>query len=176
MWKYAFYPLDAAESQYGGWVGLSDIAPLGNGNFLVLERDNQAGPDAAIKRIYQINLADFTFDDGTTIEKVLIKDIYEDLAASMGSIIEKVEGLAVTKSGAMWVNSDNDGVDDSSGEHQLMNVGELVMADVPVPPPARTEPPLEESEGPTNETSGGKTAATTTAGAVGMVMLSILGF
>ena len=40
-WKYAFYPLDDPESLNGGWVGLSDIAPLGDGKFLVLERDNQ---------------------------------------------------------------------------------------------------------------------------------------
>lgn len=42
-------PLDAPESQFGGWVGLSDIAPIGEGQFLVLERDNQGGPDAAIR-------------------------------------------------------------------------------------------------------------------------------
>ena len=122
-WKYAFYPLDVAESQNGGWVGLSDIAPLGHGHFLVLERDNQGGPDAAIKRIYKIDLGDFTFADGTTVEKVLFKDIVQDLAASKGGIIEKVEGLAVTKCGAIWINTDNDGVDDNSGEQLLLNVG-----------------------------------------------------
>ncbi|MGB3518969.1 MAG: esterase-like activity of phytase family protein, partial [Elainellaceae cyanobacterium] len=50
-----FYPLDEVESQNGGWVGLSDISPLGDDRFLVLERDNQGGPDAAIKRLYTIN-------------------------------------------------------------------------------------------------------------------------
>lgn len=40
-WMFVHYPLDAVESQYGGWVGLSDITPLGDGKFLVLERDNQ---------------------------------------------------------------------------------------------------------------------------------------
>lgn len=28
-WKFVFYPLGQPESQNGGWVGLSDIAPLG---------------------------------------------------------------------------------------------------------------------------------------------------
>ena len=49
-----FYPLDDVESQYGGWVGLSDITNVGEGEYLVLERDNQGGPDAAIKRIYHM--------------------------------------------------------------------------------------------------------------------------
>jgi hypothetical protein len=40
-WKFVFYPLDAPESVLGGWVGLSDITPIGAGNFLVVERDNQ---------------------------------------------------------------------------------------------------------------------------------------
>lgn len=41
-WRFVFYPLDAPVSQYsGGWVGLSDIAPLGSGAFLVVERDNR---------------------------------------------------------------------------------------------------------------------------------------
>ena len=41
MWKFLFYPLDTVESQNGGWVGLSEISPLGNGQFFVLERDDQ---------------------------------------------------------------------------------------------------------------------------------------
>ena len=44
-WRFVYYPLDAVESQNGGWVGLSEIAPLGQGRYLVLERDNQSGPD-----------------------------------------------------------------------------------------------------------------------------------
>ena len=40
-WSFVYYPLDAPKSQNGGWVGLSDIAPLGEGMFLVLERDDQ---------------------------------------------------------------------------------------------------------------------------------------
>ena len=70
-WKYAFYPLDAAESLNGGWVGLSDIAPLGKGKFLVLERDNQGGPDAALKKIYSIDLGDYSWEDGTLLTKML---------------------------------------------------------------------------------------------------------
>jgi len=126
-WSYLFYPLDEVESQNGGWVGLSDIAPLGSdGNeFLILERDNQGGPDAAIKRIYKIDLGDYSYENGDIVGKTLFKDLIKegDLTKMNGSIIEKVEGLAVTQSGKMWIATDNDGVDDSSGEQVLLNVG-----------------------------------------------------
>lgn len=152
-WKYAYYPLDAVESQYGGWIGLSDIAPVGNGNFLVLERDNQGGPDAAVKRIYQINLGDFMWEDGAVLEKVLVKDIMEDLMMTKGSIIEKVEGLTVTSSGSMWINTDNDGVDDNSGEQVLMHIGEFMMKNVEAPP-SNLPPPETDDEAPVEDDDG----------------------
>ena len=197
-WKYAFYPLDAPESQYGGWVGLSDIAPIGDGQFLVLERDNQGGPDAAIKRIYQINLGDFSFEDGSAVEKVLVRDLYEDLQSTKGGIFEKVEGLAVTSSGSMWVNSDNDGIDDSAGEQLFMNVGEYTMTEVgePVPPANMPETMPEEGDGMEKDeeemggdmdgdmekeemedtTSGSGTAATMISVALGMSVVAMFGF
>jgi|GEM_PF-105805 hypothetical protein len=114
-----FYPLDAVESQNGGWVGLSDISPLGNNNFLVLERDNQGGPDAAIKRLYSINLSDLS--SGDTIEKYFVRDLIPDFTAAGGLMPEKLEGLAVTEN-QIWVINDNDGVDDNSGETQLVSL------------------------------------------------------
>jgi len=131
IWKHAFYPLDDPESQNGGWVGLSDIAPLGDGKFLVLERDNQAGHDAAIKKIYSIDLGDYSWEDGTLLTKTLVKDLIADgdLTKSNGQIIEKVEGLAVTSVGDIWINTDNDGVDDSSGESLLAKVGVYAGSD-----------------------------------------------
>eukprot|EP00956_Cyclotella_meneghiniana_P012416 scaffold17628_cov77-Cyclotella_meneghiniana.AAC.6 len=126
-WKYVFYPIDDAESQYGGWVGLSDITNVGEGEYLVLERDNQGGPDAAIKRIYHIDVGVYAFSDGTVVKKELVKDIMDDLKKGNGSVIEKVEGMAVTSNGDIWIKSDNDGVDDNSGEQILMKVGEYEM-------------------------------------------------
>jgi hypothetical protein len=126
-WNFVFYQLDAPESQFGGWVGLSDLAALGGGSFLVLERDNQGGPDAAIKRVYRIELSDFAFAEGTLIsEKTLVRDLIPDLQASGGMVPEKIEGLAVTVRGDMWINNDNDGVDDNSGEQLLINLGTIV--------------------------------------------------
>ena len=117
-WSFVFYPLDTAESPAGGWVGLSDIAPLGNGIFLVLERDNQGGPDARIKRVYSVDLS--AVSDGDTITKTLDTDLMSVLTSRAGLPYEKVEGLTVSSDGTRWVVNDNDGVDDNSGEIQLL--------------------------------------------------------
>lgn len=123
-WKFVFYPLDAYSSQFaGGWVGLSEITSLGNGEFMVLERDNRGGLDASIKRLYKINLQ--TATDGQTITKTLIKDIKPVLGGTTGPLLEKVEGTAVTLKGDVYIVTDNDGVNDHSGETQLINLGKL---------------------------------------------------
>lgn len=125
-WTFFFYPLDAVESQAGGWVGLSDITAIGNGELLVLERDNQGGPDAAIKRIYKIAVADATA--GSTLGKTLVRDLMAegDLTATGGLVPEKLEGMAVTADGDLYIVNDNDGVDDNSGETRLINLGPVI--------------------------------------------------
>ena len=123
-WSFVFYPLDAVESQRGGWVGLSDITSLGDGTFLVVERDNQGGPDAAIKRLYTIDLS--SFEEGQTIDKTLVRDLIPDLLAPGGLVYEKIEGSAVTADGDVYIINDNDGVDDNSGETQLINLGNIL--------------------------------------------------
>jgi len=120
-WEFYFYPLDPSESPLGGRVVIADIAPLGDdAEFLVLERDDQAGPAAAVKRIYKIDLADHSPND--TIEKTLVRDIISDLRAEGGLIVEKVEGMAVDNTGDVWIVNDNDGVHLTNGETLLLNV------------------------------------------------------
>ena len=121
-WMFVFYPLDAPESQNGGWVGLSDISWVEDMKFYVLERDNQGGPDAAIKRIYSVDMDGV--EEGETLSKTLVRDLVPDYLATGGVVMEKVEGMAVTSSG-VWIINDNDGVDDNSGETQLINLGSL---------------------------------------------------
>lgn len=123
-WSFLFYPLDASESQNGGWVGLSDITSLDDGRFLVLERDNQGGPDAAVKRIYQINTNGLV--DGGIVTKTLVQDIMPSLKEANGQVAEKVEGMAMMPNGDLYIVNDNDGVDDNSGETQLINLGKIV--------------------------------------------------
>lgn len=38
-WTFFFYPLETPSAQNGGWADLSDITSLGNGEFMVIERD-----------------------------------------------------------------------------------------------------------------------------------------
>lgn len=127
LWTSVFYPLDASESQVDdAWVGLSDITSIGEGKFLVVERDNKAGLDAAIKRMYLVDLS--LVVDGQLISKVLAKDLLGDLLATGGAVIEKVEGSAYTPSGDVYVLTDNDGVDDNSGETQLLKIDGVNLA------------------------------------------------
>jgi hypothetical protein len=126
-WKFVYYPLDIALSQNGGWIGLSDIEALGEGRFLVIERDNQGGPDAALKKIYAISLGDFSMDELSVVNKVLVRDLIPDLKSTGGMVMEKIEGIAVDDDGNVWINNDNDGVDDNSGEQLLMNLGVMSL-------------------------------------------------
>ena len=122
-WQFMFYPLDAVTSPNGGWVGLSDITALGSGQFMLVERDNQGGPDARIKRLYTINLTGVA--NGATLTKTLVRDVLNDLKTPGGQVPEKIEGLARLANGDVLIVNDNDGVDDNSGEVQLINLGKL---------------------------------------------------
>ncbi len=123
-WEFVYYPLETAASQNGGWVGLSDISSMGNGEFLIIERDNQGGPDAAIKRLYSVDLSSYT--PGSTIIKTLVRDLMADLKAPGGLVAEKIEGSAVMANGDVYIINDNDGVDDNSGETNLINLGNIL--------------------------------------------------
>lgn len=128
-WTFYYYPLDAAASAYGGWVGLSELTAVGNDAFLVIERDNQAGADAAVKRIYKFSVAGLTpvADEGGApafplVPKQLVHDLMPDLRTTGGQVLEKIEGLTVLRNGDVLVVNDNDGVDDSNGETQLLKL------------------------------------------------------
>ncbi len=122
-WQFMFYPLDAVVSPNGGWVGLSDITALGSGKFMLVERDNQGGPDARIKRLYSIDLTGVAA--GATFAKTLMRDLINDLKAPGGAVPEKIEGAARLANGNVLIVNDNDGVDNNSGEVQLLNLGKL---------------------------------------------------
>ena len=128
-WSFAYYPLDVRESPNEGWVGLSEITALGGDEFAVLERDNQAGPDARIKKVYKFSVTGVAFKaDGEafeTVSKTLVDDLMDDLQAPNGLVLEKVEGMTVLPDGTTLVVNDNDGVDDSNGETQLLRIDGL---------------------------------------------------
>jgi hypothetical protein len=129
-WTFAHYPLEAPTSPNGGWVGLSDLTYLGDAEFALIERDNQGGPDAAIKLVttFSIDGVNFQANDQVAnfdvLAKVTVLDaLASDLFGPAGGLTpEKLEGLAVFADGRALIVNDNDGVDDNSGETQLLEV------------------------------------------------------
>jgi hypothetical protein len=121
-WGAVRYKLNEAQT---GWVGLSEIAAYGD-HLYVVERDNQLGSSAVTKRIYRIALAEMVpaplGGDLPVVGKQLVRDLLPDLRATGGFVLDKVEGLAIDADGTMWVATDNDGVDDHSGETMFFAV------------------------------------------------------
>lgn len=136
-WTFAYYEIEDPTSPNGGWVGLSEIVSLGAQRFAVIERDNQAGSDARIKKIYRFSIANVSFVENpdstdaanviSASEKKQVRDLISagDLTRLNGQIIEKVEGLAALPGGEAVIVTDNDGVDDSRGETQLLKLGDI---------------------------------------------------
>ncbi len=127
-WRFFYYPLDPVASPAGGFVGLSEIVALDSDTLLVLERDNQGGPDARIKRLYTVSIAGLTpapqGQPFPLLSKRLVRDLLPDLAAPRGWIQEKVEGVAVAADGDVYIVTDNDGVDENTGETQFLRLGD----------------------------------------------------
>jgi hypothetical protein len=131
QWTFFHYPLDAEESPNGGWVGLSEIVAVNDTTFAVIERDNQGNTDARIKKIYSFSVAGLTPQPQGGVFPVLSKtlraDLIPDLLHDNGLVIEKVEGLTILADGDVLIVTDNDGVDDNSGETQMINLGPVYL-------------------------------------------------
>ena len=124
-WGAVHYPLEKAEA---GWVGLSEITAHGDHVYIV-ERDNQIGAAAELKALYRVPLSQMqpapVGGELPVVEKELVRDFIPDLAQWNGYIVDKVEGFAVDIDGVAYVVTDNDGVDDSSGETFFWSIGKL---------------------------------------------------
>lgn len=124
-WGAVAYRLESAET---GWVGLSEIAAHGDHVYIV-ERDNQIGDAAKLKAIYRVALEDMQpaplGGELPLVTKEQVHDLIPDLLSLNGYIQDKVEGLAVMPDGTAWVSTDNDGVDDHSGETLFWSIGRL---------------------------------------------------
>lgn len=103
-----------------GWVGLSEI--VAHGDFMYfIERDNQHDTRAVTKIITRVPMSamDGMVALGETpsvLAPELVVDLLPYLTSTGGYVLDKVEGLAIAEDGTMWVSTDNDGVDDHSGE------------------------------------------------------------
>jgi len=130
-WTFAYYPLDEPTSSNGGWVGLSELIAIGGGRFAVIERDNQAGPDARVKQLASFSIDDVEFRphnrtvDFQTVRKSIVRNLVGDLKRSGGLVLEKVDGLAILPGGDACIVTNNAGVDNTNGETQLIELGKV---------------------------------------------------
>ena len=129
QWRFFYYPLDPVESPAGGWVGLSEITWAGDDRLLLLERDNVGGPDAGVKRLYAVSIRGVEPQPQGGVFPLLTKELVSDLLpalrATRGWTQEKVEGVGLAADGRIYVVTDNDGVDDSTGETLFLRLGAL---------------------------------------------------
>lgn len=121
-WSAVRYPLEKVDS---GWVGLSEITAH-EGYLYIVERDNGIGSSALIKRLYRVALDTLApaplGGELPLVEKTMVLDLLPMMLAEGGYALDKVEGFAINGNGTAWMVTDNDGVDDSSGETQFMSV------------------------------------------------------
>lgn len=109
-----------------GWVGLSEI--VAHGDFMYfIERDNQHDTRAVTKIITRVPMSAMEGmvalgETPAVLEPELIVDLLPYLTSTGGYVLDKVEGLAIAEDGTMWVSTDNDGVDDHSGETMFFPV------------------------------------------------------
>jgi hypothetical protein len=125
QWGAVRYPTEVATR---GWVGLSEIS-LGADGVYIIERDNQIGEQALIKRLYRVALDELKPAPlGTElplVSKQLVRDFIPDLKALNGFVVDKIEGFTLDAVGNGFAVTDNDGVDDSSGETYFISTGKL---------------------------------------------------
>ena len=124
-WGAVRYPLEKTES---GWVGLSEITANGDYAY-VIERDNLIGQAAKLKKLYRVALADLKpaklGGALPVVKKEEVRDLIPDLKATNGYVVDKVEGFTIDAAGNSFVVTDNDGVDDSSGETLFFGIGPI---------------------------------------------------
>ncbi|MEU4560869.1 esterase-like activity of phytase family protein [Actinoplanes sp. NPDC023936] len=121
-WSWLLYPLDTAPT---GWVGLSELVAVDADTFAVIERDNQRGTLAAVKKVYTFDVPS-SWTGVPTVAKKLRKDLLPQLKAANGWMQDKVEGLAVAGNGRTYAVTDNDGLDDATGETVFLDLGRLL--------------------------------------------------
>ena len=94
---------------------LAGTTRQGQDVYAVIERDNQLAVNGQFKRVYTFTLDGLTAEDiatpvsaasvvGSTVNKRLLLNVQPQFTP-----YEKVEGLAVTWGGDLWVALDNDG-------------------------------------------------------------------
>ncbi|PZQ97948.1 MAG: alkaline phosphatase [Cereibacter sphaeroides] len=126
-WGAVRYPLDKVEGE-GVWIGVSELEQRGDWVYVV-ERDNQISESAKAKKLYRVPVADLKPAElgGAlpVVTKELVRDLLPDLGQLNGYPVDKIEGFAIDAANTGYVVTDNDGVDDSSGETLFWSIGTM---------------------------------------------------
>jgi hypothetical protein len=124
VWTWFGYPLSAPTAD-GDWVGLSEVTVVDRDTLAVIERDKLNGPAAALKAVYTVDLPKRDPRPGTVplLRKRLAIDVLPALRATNGWTQEKLEGLTIGGDGRVYAVTDNDGVQDATGETVFLNLG-----------------------------------------------------
>lgn len=109
-------------------MGLSEITLHGDWVYII-ERDNQIAGAAATKKLYRVKAAEMVPAElgGAlpVVTKELVRDFLPDLKVLNGFVQDKIEGFAIDATGTGWVVTDNDGVNDASGETLFWSIGTM---------------------------------------------------
>ncbi len=120
-WKHLSWEL-APLPDHADWVGLSEITRGPDGSHILIERDNLTGDFAGLKSLVKVPLV-ATADQLISSSEKSVFDLIPRMKASAGWITDKPEGVAVTNDGRTFVVTDNDGVEDWSGETWFLDLG-----------------------------------------------------
>ncbi|GGK22272.1 hypothetical protein GCM10011583_62820 [Streptomyces camponoticapitis] len=122
-WSWYGYRIGSTTTP-GDWIGLSEITAVGD-KLAVIERDKLNGPSARIKRVYTVDLPKSAAPAGPlrVLPKKLAHDVLPDLRETNGWTQEKLEGLTVAGNGEVYAVTDNDGLDNATGETAFMDLG-----------------------------------------------------
>lgn len=124
-WEWFGYGLEST-SVAGDWLGLSEITAVDDDTLAIVERDKQNGTTAAIKRVYTIDVPRrgvTGLSPVTPLRKRLAYDLLPALRASNGWTQEKLEGFTIGADGRAYAVTDNDGLEDATGETVFLDLG-----------------------------------------------------
>ena len=126
-WQWFGYELEKPAGK-GDWMGLSEITALDDKHLLVIERDKLNGPDAKTKPVMKVTLPEGAGAGENAlpmVKKELAVDVLPKLRATNGWTQEKLEGFTIAADGQMYAVTDNDALDDATGETVFLRLGKL---------------------------------------------------
>lgn len=123
-WTWVAWEL-APKAPTATWVGLSEVTAVpGTDDLIVIERDNRTGDFATLKTLVKVD-EDQLADGLVSPSEKIAFDLFPALRSTRGWITDKPEGVAVTEDGRVYVVTDNDAVDDWSGETWFFDLGRV---------------------------------------------------